>query len=201
METAVNASISTPVWPSTLALTRTLIPGKACGWQSGIRSCVFLAAMIAAIRAAAKTSPFLALPDKARSRVACRMTILPSAIATRSVVPLPETSTIWACPAAERWVRSGIFDPKGGGASRQKSSALGFVTARVRFADQKRPRRRRDVFLAHENFADENSRNAVRLQAQTIMMREDASLADDDPVRRNFRSEPFAHVERHFEGS
>ena len=29
METAVNASISTPVWPNTLALTRTLIPGKA----------------------------------------------------------------------------------------------------------------------------------------------------------------------------
>src|ERR1700730_11272229 len=64
--------------------------------------------MIAAIRAAAKTSPFLAFPDKARSGVAFRRTILPSGIATRSVAALPETSTIWACPAAERWVRSGM---------------------------------------------------------------------------------------------
>src|ERR1700726_1317805 len=88
-----------------------------------------------------------------------------------------------------------------GEASRQKSSALGFVTARVRFAEKKRPRRRRDVFLAHKTLADEKGRNAMRLQAQTILMREDAAFADNDPVRRDFRGEPFAHVERYFEGS
>src|ERR1700724_2121329 len=42
---------------------------------------------------------------------------------------------------------------RAGEASRQKSSALGFVTACVRFAEKKRPRRRRDVFLAHKTFA------------------------------------------------
>src|ERR1700732_2168682 len=90
---------------------------------------------------------------------------------------------------------------RAGEASRQKSSALGFVPARVRFAEKKRPRRRCDVFLAHKTLADENGRNAMRLQAQTILMREDAAFADDDPVRRGFRGEPFAHIERYFEGS
>ena len=61
----------------------------------------------------------------------------------------------------------------------------------MRFADKKRPRRRRDVFLAHKTLADENGRNAMRFQAQTILMREDAAFADDDPVRRDFRGEPF----------
>ena len=61
-ETAVSASISTPVWPVTLTVACTTKPGSACsgsmstatlvigsGWQSGISSCVRLAAMMPAM--------------------------------------------------------------------------------------------------------------------------------------------------------
>jgi len=41
----------------------------------------------------------------------------------------------------------------------------------------------------------------MRLQAETILMREDSAFADDDSVRWNFRTQSFAHVERYFEGS
>ena len=41
----------------------------------------------------------------------------------------------------------------------------------------------------------------MRLQAETILMREDFAFADDNSVRRNFRAQSFAHVERYFEGS
>ena len=38
------------------------------------------------------------------------------------------------------------------------------VAARVRFAEQKRPRGRRDVLLAHQAFADEKGRDAHALR-------------------------------------
>src|ERR1700722_6171501 len=116
-ETAVSASISTPVWPTHRASARTLRPGsawsgamstttlaKATGWQSGIRSDVFLAAIMPAIRAAPMTSPFLASPARVVARVAAAMRTRPSAIAIRSVAALSDTSTIRASPSAARWV-------------------------------------------------------------------------------------------------
>src|SRR5262245_3510921 len=111
MLTAVKASISTPVWPATLtsAITRkpqgsrllansTPAPVMAKGWQSGMSSCVFLAAMMPASRAAASTSPFLAVPVSTKSKLAGAMATKPSARATRSLTLLPETSTMRASP-------------------------------------------------------------------------------------------------------
>src|SRR5438270_65222 len=117
-DTAVKASISTPVWPVTLTVARTIRPGSfqsgsiataTCvtgrGWQSGISSCVFFAAMMPAMRAAPSTSPFLALPLITRSSVFTAMSTRPSATATRSVADLAETSTMRASPPLARWVR------------------------------------------------------------------------------------------------
>jgi hypothetical protein len=64
--------------------------------------------MIPAIRAAAKTSPFLALPASAASSAIFCITTLPSAMAMRAVLGLAETSTISACPLLERWLRPGM---------------------------------------------------------------------------------------------
>src|SRR5258707_265205 len=82
-DTAVSASISTPVCPVTLTVARTASPSRsavmsistllmASGWQSGISSWVFLAAMMPAMRAAPSTSPFLALPHQACADQECR---------------------------------------------------------------------------------------------------------------------------------
>ena len=73
MAVAVIASISTPVLPvsEARAVARTasasnakstVTASSASGWHSGIRSLVFLAAMMPAIRATAIASPFLRVP-------------------------------------------------------------------------------------------------------------------------------------------
>src|SRR5471030_3180088 len=116
--TDVSASISTPVLPvvSTWARQWTLLAAsstskstvtrvKASGWHRGIRSLVRLAAMMAAMRAMPSTSPFLALPETIRARVAGCMRMVPAATALRRVSSLPPTSTIWACPVASKWLR------------------------------------------------------------------------------------------------
>ena len=121
-ETAVSASISTPVWPPTFtsAVTRmpvgsressksTLALVMASGWHSGISSCVFLAAMMPAMRAAASTSPFLASPCSTSASVADAMATKPSARAVRCVVALSETSTMRASPLSLRWVSLVMF--------------------------------------------------------------------------------------------
>ena len=83
MATAVSASISTPVRPATFTRAVTLIPGSlasgmaststcvsSSGWHKGINSCVRLAAMMPAMRAAPSTSPFFALPSRTIASVA-----------------------------------------------------------------------------------------------------------------------------------
>src|SRR5450830_71539 len=115
--TDVSASISTPVLPvvSTWARQWTLLAAsstskstvtrvKASGWHRGIRSLVRFAAMMAAMRAMPSTSPFLALPETIRARVAGCMRMVPAATALRRVSSLPPTSTIWACPVASKWL-------------------------------------------------------------------------------------------------
>ncbi len=110
-ETAVSASISTPVWPVVLTRavtaspsspgsTRTsaLLIGK--GWHMGISSEVFLAAMTPATSATARTSPFLPSPESARRRVSALIRTNPSATASRVVAAFPDTSTIRARPVS-----------------------------------------------------------------------------------------------------
>ena len=114
-ETAVSASISTPVWPlvrtravtespPSSSATRTSTLDSISGWQSGISSLVFLAAMMPAISAVARTSPFLASPERARASVSGVMRTKPSATASRVVTALSETSTMWARPVSSIWV-------------------------------------------------------------------------------------------------
>ncbi len=70
------------------------------GWQSGISSLVFFAAMMPAIRAAASTSPFFAVPPTMAPKASAERTIVASAVASRAVASLAETSTIRAAPAS-----------------------------------------------------------------------------------------------------
>ena len=72
------------------------------GWHNGIKSAVLLAAMIPAIRATAKTSPFLFVPDMTKLSVSGFMEILPVAIAVLLVGVLSPTSTIFALPSSSR---------------------------------------------------------------------------------------------------
>src|SRR3569832_471507 len=116
--TAVSASISTPVGPtvSTVAVQATAFASRtiskstatrvsASGWHSGIRSLVFLAAWMPAMRAMPSTSPFFAVPDSIRASVAGCISMRPAATAIRWVAVLPATSTMWAWPWASKWVR------------------------------------------------------------------------------------------------
>src|SRR5436309_1259386 len=82
----------------------TAILESASGWQSGMSSCVFLPAMMPAMRATPSTSPFLASPLSTSSSVAGAITTRPSATATRSVAGFADTSTMRASPPLPRWV-------------------------------------------------------------------------------------------------
>lgn len=77
---------------------------SASGWHRGINSWVRLAAMIPAMRAVARTSPFLASPLSISASVAGSMITRPPATATRSVISLSETSTMRAAPLSSIWV-------------------------------------------------------------------------------------------------
>src|SRR5574343_966688 len=119
--TAVSASISTPVGPtvSTVAVQRTWLGWspwagwvlnstatrvRARGWHSGMRSLVFLAAWMPAMRAMPNTSPFLAVPDSIKASVLGSMSMRPLATPTRWVLALAATSTMWAWPWLSKWV-------------------------------------------------------------------------------------------------
>src|ERR1700752_277920 len=208
-DTAVSASISTPVGPVTLTVARTVQPASlasavmssstlesASGWQSGISSEVRLAAMMPAMRAVPSTSPFLALPETISSSVALLMTTRPSAIATRSVAGFAETSTIRASPLLSIWVSEapvlggffGIALARSGG-------------ARCFAAGQQRPRRRGHIGLPHQAFADQEGRHAHASQPRQVCRREDAALADHQPVARNQRRQRLAGFQRGLEGA
>src|SRR4051812_891269 len=198
-DTAVNASISTPVWPVTRTVARTTRPvlsgamsTATCvigrGWQSGINSCVFFAARIPAMRAAPSTSPFLALPASTRSSVAGAMTTRPSAIATRPVAALAETSTMRASPPLARWVRFLGFAIRSlGGAGAPHSGR------------QQRARRRCHIALPHQALADQEGRDAGRGQPRQIRRRGNAAFADHDAITRNQGCQSLACFQRGLE--
>src|SRR4051812_21704536 len=220
-ETAVSASISTPVGPVTFTLARTRQPGSfasgsistvtfdsASGWQSGISSAVRLAAMMPAMRAVPSTSPFLALPDTIRSSVALVMTTRPSATASRSLAGLSDTSTIRASPEAPIWVRAGpvldlVLDLVLTGFVVVGSRAMSARArrARRRLARQQRTGRGGNVGLPHQALADQEGRHADALEPGEIGGREDAALADHQPIAGDQRRECFAGRKRGFEGA
>src|SRR3984957_7045191 len=200
-ETAVSASISTPVWPETFTRAVTRTPGNVAsgvtststcdnsrGWHSGINSWVRLAAMMPAMRAAPSTSPFLALPSRTMSSVFAVISTRPSATATRAVAGVAETSTMWASPRAPRWVR---FFPRRATASPSRSERG--------FASEERARRRRHVVLSHKTFADQEARDAGFAEPRQIVRRENAALADDDPVSGNASRQLLAGGKRRLE--
>src|SRR5580704_11416295 len=200
-DTAVSASISTPVWPETFTRAVTRTPGSLAsgvtstsicdnsrGWHSGISSWVRLAAMMPAMRAVPSTSPFFASPLRTMSSVFAVINTRPSASATRSVAGLAETSTIWASPRVPRWLS--FF------ALRATASP---GRGERRLARQQRAGRRRDIVLAHQTFADEESCNAGLAEPRQIVGGENAALADDDPVGRHAPRQPLAGGERRLE--
>lgn len=110
---AVNASISTPVFPIvfTVVWQRIRLNSssgvrsistwvKAIGWHNGISSDVFLQAMMPATRAMASTSPFLCPISTTCFNVFVCIEIYPSVTAMRWVSALSLISTIWASPAS-----------------------------------------------------------------------------------------------------
>ena len=115
----MSASISTPVLAEIRAVAvmtmRSRLSGISkltsawvigSGWQSGIRSAVFFAAIMPASRAVASTLPLAAWPLSIASSVALAKQISPRAIASRSCTGLAETLTICALPSSSMWVRS-----------------------------------------------------------------------------------------------
>src|SRR5580704_16494061 len=201
-DTAVSASISTPVWPETFTRAVTRIPGNVAsgvtstsicdnsrGWHHGINSWVRLAAMMPAMRAVPSTSPFLASPLRTMSSVFACINTRPSATATRAVAGLAETSTMWASPRVPIWLS--FFAPRATVSPSRSERGL---------ARQQRARCRRDIVLAHQTFADQKGRNAGVAEPRQIVGRENAALADDDPVGWNAPRQPLAGGKRRLEG-
>src|SRR5262249_7313655 len=202
--TAVSASISTPVWPVSFTVARTMRPGSlrsgsmstaTCetgrGWHSGISSWVRLAAMMAATRATPSTSPFLASPASTRSSVFAVITTRPAATATRSVGALADTSTMRASPRRSRWLSLAATASLRGA---QRTHVAG-----VAGADQ-RARCGLDVALAHQALAHEEGRDPDGGEILEIGRRKDPALADRDAVLGNSRPETLAGGERRLEG-
>src|SRR5215475_4849308 len=199
--TAVSASISTPVCPVTLAVARTIRPGKvssgsmstailesASGWQSGMSSLVFLPAMMPAMRAAPSTSPFLASPLSTRSSVAGVITTRPSATAMRSVAAFADTSTMRASPLLPRWL------------SLPATGLLRRAREPLRAAEQG-TRRRLDVGLAHQALADQEGAHADARKRIEIGRGEDPAFRHRDALCRNSRRQPLGGRKRGLEGA
>jgi hypothetical protein len=119
-DTAVSASISTPVWATVFASLEirtdesepgeifTRICDKGTGWHSGMRDDVFLAAMTPAIREISIILPFVFIVLLDSKRCAkTRLGILTAqlALAIRTVESFAETSTIpFACVNMLPWL-------------------------------------------------------------------------------------------------
>src|SRR5215510_1213281 len=201
IDTAVSASISTPVCPVTLAVARTIRPGKvssgsmstailesASGWQSGMSSLVFLPAMMPAMRAAPSTSPFLASPLSTKSSVAGVITTRPSAIAMRSVAGFADTSTMRASPLWPRWV---------------SLPAMGLLrcTGKSLRAAEQGARRGLHVGLPHQALADQEGAHADAHKCIEIGGREDPAFRYGDAARRDTRRKPLGGRQRGLEGA
>jgi len=115
-ETAVNASISTPVrsavravavttTPASSTTRSTVTPDSPIGWHSGTRSGVRLAPMIPATRATASASPLGTPSPRSSATQSGDRSTRPVAVAVRAVTSLSVTSTMRAAPLSSRWVK------------------------------------------------------------------------------------------------
>src|SRR5690348_2642602 len=134
-DTAVSASISTPVTPlartsdatrnpgSSLSMsiaTSTLVSGS--GWHSGMSSAVRLAAMTPASSAVLITDPFGVVPARTCAIVSVVHFTKPAAVAVRAVTSLSDTSTMRARPVSSMWLsRLTRKDPSAAAPARQAS--------------------------------------------------------------------------------
>src|ERR1700722_9659776 len=214
-DTAVSASISTPVGPVTLTAARTMQPGslasvvmssvtfeRASGWHSGISSEVRFAARFPAPRPGPSPRPFFALPETISASVALLMTTRPSATAVRSVAGLAETSTIRASPLASIWVSAGSALGAGlllDDGRAMRSARPGRVDAIA--ARQQGAGRRRHIGLPHQAFADQEGRHAHAREPRKIGRLEDAALADHQAISGDQRRQRLAGRKRGLEGA
>src|SRR5262245_43992319 len=146
-------------------------------------SCVRLAAMMPAMRAAPSTSPFLASPLRMVASVPAVMRTKPSAMATRAVIALPPTSTMRASPRLSTWESFFAF-------------AMCSPGGRDRMRDEQRARCGRHIGLTHQAFADQEGADTNLRKATEIGRRENAALADDDAVGWHARCQPLGRGER-----
>src|SRR5215813_10455702 len=166
----------------------TAILESASGWQSGMSSLVFLPAMMPAMRAAPRTSPFLASPLSTRSSVAGVITTRPSATATRSVAGFADTSTMRASPLWPRWLSlpaMGLLRSAGKPLRPAEQGAGGSL----------------HVGLAHQAFAHQEGAHADAAKCIEIGGREDPALRDGDAARRNSGRKALGGRERGLEGA
>jgi hypothetical protein len=114
-ETAVSASISTPVrsavravaaisTPLSTTVRSTVTPCNPIGWHSGIRSGVRLAPAMPAMRATASASPLGTVPPRSAATASGPSSTRPVAQAALAVTSFPDTSTMRALPAASTCV-------------------------------------------------------------------------------------------------
>ena len=149
---------------------------RTSGWQSGINSCVRLAAMMPAMRAAPSTSPFLASPLRTMSRVFRlhqHAAFCDGYAFGRRLAEHPP------CGLRRRRQMREFFATRHGHSPGRRERGV---------AREQRTRRRGDVVLAHQAFADQERRNAGFGEPREIVRREDAALADDDMAGGNARA-------------
>ena len=84
----------------------TFVASVIIGWHMGIKSGVRFEPIIPAIWATVRTSPFLIPPFLIRENVVLLTFTFAMAVAFRSVISFPETSTILAFPSASKCVSS-----------------------------------------------------------------------------------------------
>src|SRR5439155_17611392 len=99
------------------------------GWHSGMSSGVFLAAMMPAILATPRASPFDRPPARTIATVSGDIRTNPAAVASRTVGSFPETSTIVASPSAVTWESRGVPAASGTGAPEEAGHRRGEVGA------------------------------------------------------------------------
>ena len=183
-ETAVSASISTPVLPSSLAVAVTRRPGSAA--SGSMSTVIFVKRQRMAERD--QLVRLLRRHDagdarRRRSRRPswrCRrgsdpaspraMTTAPLAVAVRAVTALSPTSTMSAVPSAARCVSRALIRPPRA-FSRASSARVAAATSACR------------IRLSPTRIA----RTPARREPRDIGRREDAALADDEPIGGNER--------------
>ena len=203
-ETAVSASISTPVWPVTLTVACTTKAGQGvlgldvdrdlgdrqrmaerdqlvralgrhdAGDARGAEHVAFHR-----VAGEHQIERLLAHDDPAFGDARCAR--------SRS---LPETSTMRASPRWSRWLRALGARQPASGVPRLWPCAISRC-AGVRAREQ-RARRGGDVGLPHQALADQEGRDAGAGEAGEVGRRVDAAFADHDAVVGDARRQPLA---------